>query len=132
MPSSSPTIFPPRDKHDFPSLDLISASPPQTWIHLIPELLTWLQDRNWPISSRVNEVLLLNPTALVEPIRLVFKGNDEAWQSNCLELVRRMPRETRVQLKEDLETFAAGTSDETDREWDMRKDVDEVLESTAV
>jgi hypothetical protein len=120
-------LSPPRDKHDFTSLERIEASEPAAWAHLVPELLTWLQDPNWPISGRVKEVLLLNSTALIEPVRMVLDGDDEGWQSNCLNLVRRLPRDTQLQLRADLETFAAGISDEAERDWGMRSDVKEIL-----
>jgi hypothetical protein len=132
MTEASTHLSPPRDKYDFTSLDQIEASRPIAWAHLVPELLTWLQDPNWPISGRVKEVLLLNPTALLEPIRLVLDGDDEGWQSNCLDLVRRLPRETQLMLQADLETFGAGVTDKTDRDWDMRSDVNEVLRRITV
>jgi len=124
---TSTVLSPPRDRHDYASLERIEASEPATWAHLIPELLTWLQDPNWPISGRVKEILLLNPVASIEPVRLVLEGDDEAWQSNCLDLVRHWPRDTQSMLRADLEAFSARISDESDMNWDLRSDVKEVL-----
>lgn len=117
----------PRDKHDFAALERIEVSEPSTWAHLIPKLLTWLQDPNWPIFSRVKDILLLNPEALVEPIRLILQGDDEAWQSNCLDLVLRLPHYTQNLLRIDLEAFSARISDENELEWNLRSDVKQVL-----
>jgi hypothetical protein len=58
---------------------------------------------------------------------MVLDGDDEGWQSNCLNLVRRLPRDTQLQLRADLETFAAGISDKTEKDWEMRSDVKEIL-----
>ena len=121
----------PRDRHDFASLERIEASEPPSWAQLVPELLTWLQDLNWPISGRVKEVLLLNPTAVIDPVRLVLEGDDEGWQSNCLDLVLRLPRDTQSVLRADLETFSARISDESDLEWHLRSDVRKVLSHLA-
>jgi len=121
----------PCDKHDFASLERIEASEPSSWAHLVPQLLTWLQDPNWPISGRVKNVLLLNPSALVGPIRLVLAGDDEPWQSNCLDLVLRLPRDTQSLLRADLEAFNARISDGSDLDWDFRSDVKEVLSRMA-
>ena len=96
-----------------------------------PQLLTWLQDPNWSISGRVKNVLLLNPSALVEPIRLVLAGDDEPWQSNCLDLVLRLPRDIQSLLWADLEAFNARISDGSDLNWDFRSDVKEVLSRMA-
>lgn len=124
---ASKNLSTPRDKHDFASLETIEASEPSTWAHLVPELLTWLQDPNWPISGRVKEILLLNPAASFEPLRLVLRGDDEAWQSNCLDLVLRLPRGIQRMLRSDLEAFIARISDESDLEWGLRSDAKEVL-----
>lgn len=117
----------PRDKHDFASLELIEASEPSAWVHLVPELLIWLQDPNWPISGRVKDILLLNPMALLEPLRLVLAGDDETWQYNSLDLVLRLPRDTQSLLRADLEAFSARISDESDLDWGLRSDVKEIL-----
>lgn len=124
---TSTHISPPCDKHDFASLESIKASEPSTWAHLVPELLTWLQDPNWPISGRVKEILLLNPAASLEPICLVLRGDDEAWQYNCLNLVLHLPRDTQSMLRADLVAFNARVSDENDLEWGFRSIVKEVL-----
>jgi hypothetical protein len=121
----------PHDKHDFASLEPIEASEPSTWVHLVPELLIWLQDPNWPISGRVKEVLLLNPTAVIDPIRLVLEGDDEGRQSNCLDLVLRLPRDAQGMLRSDLEAFSIRISDESDLVWDLRSDVKKVLSCLA-
>jgi hypothetical protein len=121
----------PRDKHDFAALDRIEHSDPSAWAHLVPELLTWLQDPNWPIFGRVKEVLLLNPTALIGPVCLVLEGDDEQWQSNCLNLVLRLPRDTQSMLRADLEAFSARVSDDIDLDWDLRSDVRQVLSRMA-
>lgn len=121
----------PCDKYDFASLERIEASESSSWAHLVPQLLTWLQNPNWPISGRVKDVLLLNPSALVEPIRLVLTGDDEPWQSNCLDLVLRMPRDTQSLLRADLEASNARVYIGNDLDWDFRSDVKEVLSCMA-
>ena len=128
---ASTPLTAPRDRHDFASLECIEASEPSSWAHLAPQLLTWLQDPNWPISGRVKEILLLNPSALVDPIRLVLAGDDEPWQSNCLDLVLRLPRDTQSLFRADLEAFNARISDGSDLNWDFRSDVKEVLSRMA-
>jgi hypothetical protein len=122
----------PRDKHDSAALERLETSEPSTWAHLVPELLMWLQDPNWPIFGRVKDVLLLNPTALIGPVHLVLEGDDEQWQSNCLNLVLRLPRDTQSRLRADLEAFSARISDESDSDWDLTSDVKEVLTCMAI
>jgi hypothetical protein len=79
----------------------------------------------------VKEILLLNPTALIGPIRLILEGEDEPWQSNCLDLVLRLPHDTQRMLQADLEAFSARISYESDRGWDLRSDVKQVLNRMA-
>lgn len=121
----------PRDKHDLASLERIEASDPSSWAHLVPQLLTWLQDPNWPISGRVKDILPLNPAALVEHIRPILAGDDEPWQSNCLDLVLRLPRDTQSLLRADLKAFIARISDGSDLDWNFRSNVKEVLSHMA-
>lgn len=116
----------PQNKFDFDYIERLSEDPPQAWEHLIPELLTWQQDVNWPIFGVVQTLLLRNPTGLIEPLRDVFRGEDEEWQFNTLSLVGEMSTEVRKLLKEDLFAFRRSIGDKVDNEWDMRERLDEV------
>lgn len=47
---------------------------------LVPQLLEWLQDMNWPVAVHVRDRLARMSAELVEPVRKVLIGNDETWK----------------------------------------------------
>jgi hypothetical protein len=97
----------PADKHDVESvcrlenLDVASLGP------LIPELLTWLQDMNWPVAGPVLQLMLKNLPLVTVPVASILRGEDDIWKSNCLEyLVNDMPHGQQKELTLELERLA--------------------------
>ena len=127
MRSPNAQIQAPQSKHDFDSVANLDSLPVSSWQHLIPELLTWLQDVNWPIFAETERLLLKNPRALVDPLREVYRGDDDAWQYYCLHLIQQMPQDCKQMLKPDLLCFRARMTDEVDRDWDMTRDLDDAV-----
>lgn len=79
----------------------------------------------------MKDVLLLNPTALIDPIRLVLEGSDEQWQFNRLSFAVRLPHHTQSMLRVDLEAFSTRISYKSNLAWDLRSDVKQVLNRMA-
>jgi hypothetical protein len=97
----------PADKHDeeavlhLQNLDETSIEP------LIPELLAWIQDLNWPIAGPVSSLLLMHRRLLVSPIREVLQGDDDPWKANCLDvLVEHLSQDQQLALLPELERIA--------------------------
>ncbi|MFB6457107.1 DUF5071 domain-containing protein [Chitinophaga sp. Hz27] len=82
---------------------------------IVPDLLTWLQDINWPIAARIAEVLKPFSDRLVPDILTVLKTNDGIWKLWILtNLVRSTKDET---LLKELERIAKHpTKDEIEEE----------------
>ncbi|TVY23067.1 hypothetical protein LHYA1_G008180 [Lachnellula hyalina] len=97
----------PADKHDTAAIDHLSTLPSSTIAPLIPELLTWVQDINWPIAAHIISLLLTYPHLLVEPVRGILLGSDDGWKYNCLVyLVDAMPIEQQWELRTAVERTA--------------------------
>ncbi|MGE7110009.1 DUF5071 domain-containing protein [Lysinibacillus sp. NPDC047702] len=97
----------PKNKHDSNRVTQLKYLERKKLIPLIPELLTWIQDINWPIAPDVAELLLIYPNEIVPHIKNVLSTNDDIWKYWCLEyLVKRMPLENRLRLKDDLVRMA--------------------------
>ena len=47
---------------------------------IIPDLLEWLQDRNWPIAGPVAEILTPFSDSIVPEIIKILKTNDGLWK----------------------------------------------------
>ncbi|MGF9697873.1 DUF5071 domain-containing protein [Paenibacillus sp. MABNR03] len=64
----------PRDKHDFERVNDLKNIDQLDLIKLIPELLEWLQDINWPIAIEISKLLLTVPQETIPYIRNVIAG----------------------------------------------------------
>ncbi|MEI2280658.1 DUF5071 domain-containing protein [Paenibacillus polysaccharolyticus] len=48
----------PKDKFDVESVEKLAKRSNDELRHILPELMEWLQDGNWPISKPVEDLLL--------------------------------------------------------------------------
>ncbi|KAH9219260.1 hypothetical protein DL95DRAFT_443635 [Leptodontidium sp. 2 PMI_412] len=121
----------PKSKMDVESIEHLTPLSPSTLAPLIPHLLTWIQDSNWPISQPIIELLRKHPSIVIEPVRKVLRDeageeDDGAWKSNCLNgLVVEMERGFQMEFKDELVRMAKSPTNE-ELEWetmDVAKDV---------
>ncbi|GAF06574.1 hypothetical protein JCM16418_539 [Paenibacillus pini JCM 16418] len=97
----------PRDKHDFERVNELKNLDKKDLIKLLPELLVWLQDINWPIAREVAKLLLTIPQETIPYISSVLAGGDDIWKEWCLRyFVMELPNKLRQSLQEDLERIA--------------------------
>lgn len=101
----------PRDKHDFERVNDLKNINKEDLIKLIPELIEWLQDINWPIAKEISKLLLTVPKETIPYISNVLAGEDDIWKEWCLRyFVRDLPIELIENLKEELEKNRLQTS----------------------
>ena len=93
----------PRDKFDELAMLRLQMSTREEIIPILPELLVWIQDMNWPIAAKMVELLRTYPEETVPHIKEILKGTDSIWKYWCLlELVKPMNRDHQLVLKEEL------------------------------
>ena len=93
----------PRNKHDFERVYKLKELDRKELLPLLPGLMEWIQDMNWPIANEIAELLLTFPNEIVLIIKDVLTTNDVVWKYWCLEvLVKRLPEESRKLFKSDL------------------------------
>ena len=93
----------PRDKFDFERIIKIKLMRNEDVIPLLPGLLEWIQDMNWPIASGVVEVLSAYPQEIVPHLKKVFLNEDAVWKYWCLEqIVKDLPIHEKKLLSDDL------------------------------
>lgn len=75
---------------------------------LLPGLLEWIQDMNWPVARGVLELLLTFPKEIVPHVQDVLtSSDDDSWKYFILiHLVNYLPLESRMQFKEYLTRVA--------------------------
>lgn len=80
---------------------------------ILPHLMRWMQDRNWPVAEIVAPFLLHIGEPLLPEIRTVLRSDDEIWIYWVLTvLVRPMPDTVISDLRDELQLLARKQSDE--------------------
>ncbi|MFJ5764528.1 DUF5071 domain-containing protein [Lysinibacillus sp. NPDC093210] len=115
-------VFLPRNKHDIDKVVEIKKLDRNILVSLLPELLVFTQDMNWPVAPGVLEILLTFPKEIVPHVNAVLSSDDDNWKWFILHfLVIELPLESRVQFKEYLTRVA-----ETPTEVELAEELDEI------
>lgn len=70
----------PKDKSDIETAEKLKNYSYQELKSIIPDLLIWLQDGNWPIAKIISEYLQSICENISDEIFDVFKTNDLEWK----------------------------------------------------
>lgn len=93
----------PRDKGDFERVNKLADLDKSIIVLLIPNLLEWLQDINWPIAMKVSGLLLKYPKETIPYVKQVLSTNDDIWKEWCLVyFVEKLPQELKIDFINDL------------------------------
>lgn len=100
----------PKNKHDLEAVSKLHQLPASEVIPLLPQLLEWIQDMNWPVAEPVLEVLLQYPTELTPHVEEVLLGEDDMWIYWCLVRVfPELPYFSKLVLANAVEQLAMQT-----------------------
>lgn len=112
----------PRHKFDEDRVEMIKKMDRDEIVLLLPGLLEWIQDMNWPVAPSVLELLLTFPEEVVPHIQDVLSSKDDNWKWFVLHfLVIELPVESRVEFKEYLTRVA-----ETPTQNEIAEELDEI------
>jgi len=93
----------PTDKCDYDCICRLKTLKPEELQMIIPELLEWVQDINWPIAPKIIEILLPLDRILLPQIKGILLSGDYEWIQNCLwHMVKELKTETIIELKNEL------------------------------
>lgn len=73
---------------------------------VIPHLLDWIKDPNWPICRHVTEFLASIGAPVIPEIRRVLQGSDDIWKLSCLYLLKHMDSQTTAGLTSEITRLA--------------------------
>lgn len=114
----------PQNKTDFERVAMLKELDEEQLNPLIPNLLVWLQDGNWPIASEISQLLLKCGYALVPHIKMVLESDDAQWKFFVLqELVRKLDKEVLIELAPELLKLAMNPTEQ-----DQYEEIDEIAE----
>ncbi|KJB88837.1 hypothetical protein AZ66_05110 [Paenibacillus sp. E194] len=101
----------PTDKCDYDSIDRLKSLKPEELQRIIPELLEWTQDINWPVAPKIIEILIPLDKLLLPQLRVILRCNEYDWIENCLwYLVRRLNSDTLLELRNELVMLSKSTN----------------------
>lgn len=97
----------PEHKHDVDAVSALADLPVAAWLPYAPQLLTWLQDANWPVAQPVARLLRQGGREIVPAIAQVLDGDDPIWKYWCISLlIADLPIEAVRDLSSRLQTLA--------------------------
>ncbi|MBY6046679.1 DUF5071 domain-containing protein [Vannielia litorea] len=97
----------PTDKHDIAAVHRAAALAPEARTPLLPGLLEWVQDANWPVARPVADLLVAEGAALLPHLRVILQSEDAVWKYWLIELViARLPPPDLAPLRPLLERLA--------------------------
>jgi Domain of unknown function (DUF5071) len=121
----------PKNKFDDAAINHIATLQESEVEPLLPEILTWLQDLNWPINHVVLPLLHRYPALIVEPVREILRTDDVGWIYFVLSnVVKEMPLQDQCKLRVEIERIAKEpTKEEAENEVDV--EAQEILDGLA-
>lgn len=74
----------PADKGDVETARLLFSYSYEDVQSIIPELLEWIQDMNWPVARPVADYLESISAHITTEILEILRGNDDIWKYWCI------------------------------------------------
>jgi hypothetical protein len=93
----------PTNKFDTDKIEQLAKVDRTDIVPLLPQLMEWIQDMNWPVATPVLELLVTFPEEVVPLIKDVIATDDGNWKYWCLrDLVPRLPLDSQKLLSDEL------------------------------
>ncbi len=111
--SGSELALLPRSKFDFESIERLKTMNCQDVLPLVPFLIGWMQDQNWPIAQPMGEFLSTFGKDIIPEIKWIFEGNDDLWKFGCIcGILDQLSNDMIEPLVPFLKRFAENPTDE--------------------
>ena len=96
-----------KDKFDVAAVEYLKQASAVEVLPLLPQMLEWVQDLNWPVAKPMVEVLLQYPSEITPYVETVLLGSDDEWIYNCLvAIVPKLPFFSKLVLANAVERLA--------------------------
>jgi len=112
----------PRDKHDLERAEAAIKIGYPAVAPILPELLEWLQDLNWPVAQILAPFLATIGKPLIPHIQHIFASDDEIWKYWIMTYIIADSAELAEAFRNDLERIAYSPTE---------REVEEELNETA-
>ena len=74
----------PTDKYDLDSIKRLQSCSDNEILPYVVELLTWVQDINWPVAAPICKRLSELGETIIDPIISVLNSDDPIWKYNVI------------------------------------------------
>jgi len=93
----------PQNKSDTVAVERAMSAGYPAIEEILPALLEWIQDGNWPVAHLLIPFLAAIGDPMVPHIRDVLQGEDDVWKYWCLQVIATLPTSARLKLLPDLQ-----------------------------
>lgn len=101
----------PRDKMDTDRAEAAVAAGYPAVAPIVPDLLEWLQDMNWPVANVLAPFLASIGEPLVPHIRHIFETDDELWKYWMIVAILRDSPTVAAAFRDDLVRIASAPTE---------------------
>ena len=92
---------------------------------ILPDLLVWMQDCNWPVAHTLTPFLASIGSPLIPHIKRILETNDEIWKYWIIIHIMRKSREVAKAFRGELERLAYSST-----ESEFKEELNEVAQIT--
>ena len=79
--------FIPRNKSDLKACEQLGDAGNEDILPFLNELLTWIQDANWPVAAPVAERLIKVGKEIIPSVNTILRGDDDIWKYWVISLI---------------------------------------------
>jgi len=108
----------PKNKFDGSGIEELKSLSFEQIKPIIPDLLEWLQDMNWPVASSIASILKPFINRITAELVMILKSDDVMWKYGVLISLIRNTRDLII-LKELERIVKYPTKDEIENEVDL-------------
>lgn len=113
------TYLIPKDKSDDSNIDELNTYDIDRIRTIVPQLLEWLQDGNWPIANRIASYFQPRINKIEDEILAILNTNDEIWKYYILLLILHANQQPGRKIMEEVSRIAISPKpSETEEELD--------------
>jgi hypothetical protein len=95
-----------KNKHDIKTVQIIAKLGYPTIQPILPYLLSWIQDLNWPVAEPLQRLFLSIGEPIYPFIKNIFRTDDDDWKFSCLIMLRNLSNEQLLNFKDELNLLA--------------------------
>ncbi len=102
----------PTHKSDLQTCHDLERATDSEVVEVIPELLKWVQDINWPVAQLVIARIRTFKEPIINPILEILESEDNVWKYHIIEhLLHKVDNSVLNQLKSTIERIADNPTD---------------------